>query len=350
MSLFVDIEKDLGAFHLRARLEARDETTALLGASGCGKSVTLKCIAGIMTPDRGRIVLNDRVLFDSEKKIDLAPQQRRVGYLFQQYALFPNMSVEQNILCGIREGTRAEKRALLSEKIRLFRLEGLEKKHPAQLSGGQQQRVALARILCSEPQAILLDEAFSALDSYLKWNLELELTELLSGFRGPILWVSHDRGECRRSCQSVCVMEDGRTGEVTPMEHLFCRPATLSAARLAGVRSFLPARPCEGGIALEGWDITLPQPASRERVTVAVPDDAVLLGGGAYTAVVQRVIHDLDGDLVLLRPEGAADAPPLQALLPEGSTAEVGRTLRFGLSAERCLCYDACGEIFSADR
>ena len=137
MSLFVDIEKDLGAFHLRARLEARDKTTALLGASGCGKSVTLKCIAGIMTPDRGRIVLNDRVLFDSEKKIDLAPQQRRVGYLFQQYALFPNMSVEQNILCGIREGTRAEKRALLSEKISLFRLEGLEKRHPAQLSGGQ---------------------------------------------------------------------------------------------------------------------------------------------------------------------------------------------------------------------
>ena len=134
------------------------------------------------------------------------------------------------------------------------------------------------------------------------------------------------------------------------MEQLFRRPATLSAARLAGVRSFLPARPCEGGIALEGWGITLPQPASRERVTVAVPDDAVLLDGGAYTAVVQRVIHDLDGDLVLLRPEGAADAPPLQALLPKGSTAEVGRTLRFGLSAERCLCYDACGEIFSADR
>ena len=194
MSLYVDIEKRLGAFHLRARLEVQDETTALLGASGCGKSVTLKCIAGIMTPDRGRIVLNDRVLFDSEKKIDLTPQQRRVGYLFQQYALFPNMTVEQNILCGIRAGSRSEKRALAAEKLRMFRLEGLEKKHPAQLSGGQQQRVALARILCSEPQAILLDEPFSALDSYLKWNLELELTELLSGFRGPILWVSHDLG------------------------------------------------------------------------------------------------------------------------------------------------------------
>ena len=203
MSLYVDIEKRLGVFRLQSKFEVADETLALLGASGCGKSVTLKCIAGIMTPDRGRIVLNGRVLFDSEKKIDLTPQQRRVGYLFQQYALFPNMTVEQNILCGIRAGSRSEKRSLAAEKLRMFRLEGLEKKYPAQLSGGQQQRVALARILCSEPQAILLDEPFSALDSYLKWNLELELSDLLAGFRGPILWVSHDLGECYRNCQKV---------------------------------------------------------------------------------------------------------------------------------------------------
>ena len=113
MSLSVDIEKKLGAFHLRSQFEAPDETMALLGASGCGKSMTLKCIAGIVTPDRGRIVLGGRVLFDSEKKINLPPQQRRVGYLFQQYALFPNMSVEQNILCGIRSGDKAEKRRVL---------------------------------------------------------------------------------------------------------------------------------------------------------------------------------------------------------------------------------------------
>ena len=230
MSLYVDIEKRLGTFRLQSKFEVADETLALLGASGCGKSVTLKCIAGIMTPDRGHIVLNDRVLFDSEKKIDLTPQQRRVGYLFQQYALFPNMTVEQNILCGIRAGSRSEKRALAAEKIRMFRLEGLEKKHPAQLSGGQQQRVALARILCSEPQAILLDEPFSALDSYLKWNLELELSDLLAGFRGPILWVSHDLGECCRNCQKVCVMENGVSSSVTDMETLVRYPATQGAA------------------------------------------------------------------------------------------------------------------------
>ena len=257
MSLYVDIEKRLGTFRLQSKFEVADETLALLGASGCGKSVTLKCIAGIMTPDRGHIVLNDRVLFDSEKKIDLTPQQRRVGYLFQQYALFPNMTVEQNILCGIRAGSRSEKRALAAEKIRMFRLEGLEKKHPAQLSGGQQQRVALARILCSEPQAILLDEPFSALDSYLKWNLELELSDLLAGFRGPILWVSHDLGECCRNCQKVCVMENGVSSSVTDMETLVRHPATQSAARLTGCRNFLPARRCEGGVRLDGWDILL---------------------------------------------------------------------------------------------
>ena len=156
--------------------------------------MTLKCIAGIEKPDHGTITLDGRVLFDSEKHINLTPQQRRVGYLFQQYALFPNMTAAQNILCGIRTGSRAEKKEKLAALLRTFRLEGPEKKLPAQLSGGQQQRVALARILASEPQAILLDEPFSALDSYLKWELELELGELLGAFDGPILWVSHELG------------------------------------------------------------------------------------------------------------------------------------------------------------
>ena len=111
MALYVDIEKKLGSFHLRAKFEVDGETLALLGASGCGKSMTLKCIAGIERPDRGRIVLDGETLFDSEAHIDLPPQKRRVGYLFQQYALFPNMTAEQNILCGIRSGTRAERRA-----------------------------------------------------------------------------------------------------------------------------------------------------------------------------------------------------------------------------------------------
>ena len=339
MSLVVDIEKKLGSFTLHSKFETGSGTMALLGASGCGKSVTLKCIAGIMTPDKGRIVLDGETLFDSEQRIDLTPQQRRVGYLFQQYALFPNMTVSQNIQCGIRTGSRAEKQQRAAEQLRRFRLEGLEKKYPAQLSGGQQQRVALARILASEPRAILLDEPFSALDSFLKWNLELELSDLLSEFRGPILWVSHDLGECCRNCQTVCVMENGVSGPVTDMETLVRHPTTQGAARLAGCRNFLPARRCEGGVCIDGWNITLPLETEGEGVTVAIPDDAVALSEDGHSAEVYRVIHDLHTTVVVLRPTYGADVPPLRVVLPETVRAAQGDTLRFSLRPDKCLCW-----------
>ena len=340
MSLCVDIEKKLGAFHLRAQFEAQDETTALLGASGCGKSVTLKCIAGIMTPDRGRIALGGRVLFDSERKIDLPPQQRRVGYLFQQYALFPNMTVEQNILCGIRREHRAERKALLAEKIRIFRLEGLEKKHPAQLSGGQQQRVALARILSSEPEAILLDEPFSALDSYLKWNLELELSDLLALFRGPILWVSHDLGECCRNCRSVCVMEDGKTGAVTGMDALLRCPESVSTARLAGCKNFLAAEEKNGAVCLPEWDLALPLDAKGKTfTTLGIPDGALTLrDDGALRCKVLRVIPGVEESILLLRPEGCAEtAPALRVTAARGLPLQAGARVTVALDLDRLL-------------
>ncbi|MBR3585808.1 MAG: ATP-binding cassette domain-containing protein, partial [Oscillospiraceae bacterium] len=166
MSLIVDIHRTLGAFTLDVTFEAENGVTCLLGASGCGKSFTLKCIAGIEKPDSGHIELDGVVLYDSEKRINLPPQERQVGYLFQNYALFPNMTVRQNILCGLhREKNRAEKAQKLSEMLKLMQLEGLENHRPAQLSGGQQQRVALARILVNEPRMLMLDEPFSALDA-----------------------------------------------------------------------------------------------------------------------------------------------------------------------------------------
>lgn len=341
MSISVDIEKKLGAFTLRVQFETPGGTMALLGASGCGKSVTLKCIAGIMTPDRGRIVLDGETLFDSERGIDLTPQQRRVGCLFQQYALFPTMTVAQNIRCGIRSGERSEKKRQTAELLRRFRLEGLEKKYPAQLSGGQQQRVALARILASEPRAILLDEPFSALDSFLKWNLELELSDLLADFTGPVLWVSHDLGECCRNCGSVCVMENGRSSPVTDMETLLRRPATVGAAQLLGCRNFLTARRCEGGVRLEGWDIVLPLETTAERVTVAIPDEAVSWEGGGCRAQILRVIRDLRGTAAVLRCPAAPSAPPLRVALPADGAAAAGDTVFFTLSAARCWHWEA---------
>lgn len=340
MSLVVDIEKKLGGFLLRSKFETGSGTMALLGASGCGKSVTLKCIAGIMTPDKGRIVLDGETLFDSEKHIDLTPQRRQVGYLFQQYALFPNMTVLQNIQCGIRTGSRAEKQQRASEQLRRFRLEGLEKKYPAQLSGGQQQRVALARILASEPRAILLDEPFSALDGFLKWNLEMELADFLSDFSGPILWVSHDLGECFRSCRSVCIMDNGASLPVTDMETLVHHPATQCAARLVGLRNFLPGRRCEGGVRIDGWEMVLPLQAVSEQVTVAIPESAIVLAREGYTARVCRVIRDLHDTVAVLRPVQDADAQLLRVVLPEGMAVAEGDVISFALLADQCLQWE----------
>ena len=309
MSLLVEIEKQLGNFHLNVRFQAETETLALLGASGCGKSMTLKCIAGI--------VLNGRVLFDSEARIALPPQQRRVGYLFQNYALFPTMTVEKNILCGIRSGSKAEKNAALPATLHHFRLEGLEKRYPAQLSSGQQQRVALARILCSQPEVILLDEPFSALDSYLKWDLELKLSDFLENFSGPILWVSHDRGEVFRNCKRVCVLDQGASQGTFTLRQLFHEPETEAAARLSGCKNIVEAVPAGSAVTLPAWGLTLscgkPVPADicqagiRARHVMTVPEGTP----DAFYCTVERVIQDVFTTIVLLRPEGAASGAPL---------------------------------------
>ena len=340
MSLLIDIEKRLGSFHLQVQLQAQDEVTALSGASGCGKSMTLKCIAGIVTPDRGRIVLNDRVLFDSAAHIDLPPQRRRMGYLFQNYALFPTMTVEKNILCAI-PGSKTEKGAALSDAVRRFRLEGLEHHYPAQLSGGQQQRVALARILCTRPEAILLDEPFSALDSFLKWKLELELSDLLADFHGPILWVSHDRGEVFRNCKKVCVMEQGQSQGMFSLRQLFHEPETEAAARLSGCKNIVEAVPAGNAVTLPQWGLTLD-------CGKAVPADVCWVGirahhvtaapegtEGAFRCAVERVIQDVFTTIVLLRPEHAApDAPPLRMELEREDWYALNRPYRLWIAVQ----------------
>ena len=175
MAIDVEIKKKTGNFCLEVKFCAEEEIFALLGASGCGKSMTLKCIAGIETPDEGHIILNGRVLFDSEKKINIIPQKRKVGYMFQDYALFPNMTVEKNIMAGMGKHPSVE---IVQNYIERFQLNGLENRLPAQLSGGQKQRVALARMMAAEPEILLLDEPLSALDSYLKWQMEEELMKI----------------------------------------------------------------------------------------------------------------------------------------------------------------------------
>ena len=243
MSLVVDIRKKLGSFTLQASFETQGGILGLLGASGCGKSMTLKCIAGIEKPDRGHIELDGTVLFDAKKGINLAPQQRRVGYLFQNYALFPNMTVRQNILCGLHR----EKDALVREKrlreiLQLMQLEGLEQHRPHQLSGGQAQRTALARILVNEPRLLMLDEPFSALDSHLREKLQMELRNLLKEYGHDVLMVTHSRDEAYHMCGQLAVMHDGRVLTQQDTRKLFADPHSVPAAILTGCKNIAPAR------------------------------------------------------------------------------------------------------------
>ena len=242
MQLILDFEKKLEDFHLRVAYEGEASRIGILGASGCGKSMTLRSIAGIETPDRGLIRLGGRDLFDRDKKINLRPQERRVGYLFQNYALFPAMTVEQNIMAGVR-GTKLEKEGRVQEMVRAFKLEGLEKRRPAELSGGQQQRVALARIIACRPQALLLDEPFSAMDYFLKEKLRLEMKQVLQKYEGLSILVTHDRDEAYQLCDHLLLMHEGSIIAGGPTKEIFDHPGTVEAARLTGCKNISRIRP-----------------------------------------------------------------------------------------------------------
>ena len=315
MELTVSIRKKLRTFELCTEFTAQDEVFALLGASGCGKSMTLKCIAGIETPDSGFIRLGERVLFDSRKHINLPPQKRHVGYLFQHYALFPNMTIAQNIAFAAA-GTKEEKREKTAENIRRFSLEGLENAYPAALSGGQQQRAAFARILASEAELLMLDEPFSALDSYLKWKLERELMRVLEQYDGAALLVSHDRGEVYRLSDRIAVMDHGRISAVNTKHELFDNPNTLAGTLLTGCKNVSRAYALsDGRLMAEEWGMELS--AVRE-----VPEDLKYVGIRAhyfermegpgentFLMEVVQVIEDTFSYLVMVRLAGTEHEP-----------------------------------------
>ncbi len=238
--LKAEIRKRLKEFELDVRFTAKKGCLGILGPSGCGKSMTLKSIAGIVRPDSGKITFQgsgmgrEKAFYDSGRKMDLPPRKRRVGYLFQNYALFPNMTVEQNVVAGLRTGNRREK---AREMIGRFRLEGLEKRYPRQLSGGQQQRVALARILAYEPDVLLFDEPFSAMDTFLREKLRLELTKALKSYDGVSVLVTHDRDEAYQLCDRLMLLDQGKMLAYGPTQDIFANPGTCQAARLTGCKN-----------------------------------------------------------------------------------------------------------------
>ncbi len=235
--LKVNIQKKLKEFDLDVEFELKKGCLGILGPSGCGKSMTLKSVAGIVDPDSGVVSLTadeETVYFDSNKKINLKPQKRNVGYLFQNYALFPNMTVEENVAIGVSKSSGGK---TVSEIIKRFRLDGLEKRYPRQLSGGQQQRVALARILAYSPDVILLDEPFSAMDTFLKEQLRIELQNSLKDFNGLSILVTHDRDEAFQFCDELIILDEGKIIAKGKTYELFENPKKVQVARLTGCKN-----------------------------------------------------------------------------------------------------------------
>ena len=242
MELIVDIYKKLPGFTLETNLVSGSEALGLMGASGSGKSMTLRCIAGLEKPDKGRIVLNGNILFDSEKGINLPCQKRKIGFLFQNYALFPNMTVEENIGFALDKISKERKNRIVSEMIDIVKLGGLEKRYPSQLSGGQQQRTALARAIAIEPEALLLDEPLSALDDHLRSHMIKQLVDVLSNYRGITVFVTHNMEEAYRLCEKLIIISNGQVEAQGFKEELLKYPPTMESARLTGCKNFSAAR------------------------------------------------------------------------------------------------------------
>ena len=325
MKLEVRIKKKLGKFLLDVAFES-DGVLGLLGASGCGKSMTLKCIAGVEKPDEGRIVLDGRVLFDSEKRIHLSPQERKVGYLFQDYALFPNMMVAQNIQCGTKD--KKEVQAYLKR----FDLEQVQKLYPAQLSGGQKQRTALARMLAAKPQALLLDEPFSALDNFLKARMERELMNVLDDFAGPVVFVSHDRNEAYRLTDTIAVMEQGSIVDISEKHALFKAPKTLAATLLTGCKNVTRVEPlADGSYLAPDWGIRLQAPKDGAiryvyagfRAHYAIPVDEISQEStNMIECEIVREIEDTFSIVIQFYPKGLTDRTEYSLLTYETGKEE----------------------------
>ena len=236
--LDIQIQKQLEGFTLELDLRVQTGITVLFGPSGAGKSMTLGCIAGLVTPDAGRIVINGTVVFDAQAGVNLPPQQRRVGYVTQDYLLFPHLTVAQNIAYGLKGRSRREKQATVGRMLKLMHLEGLEHRRPRELSGGQQQRVALARALVTEPRVLLLDEPFSALDGPIRARLRRDLMRIQRDFALPVLFVTHDLAEAYLLADRIAVVERGRILQVGTPEEVVYRPRNRRVAEVTGGTNF----------------------------------------------------------------------------------------------------------------
>lgn len=236
--LELNIKKKLNNFTLDIECKLDSNRIGILGGSGAGKSMILKMLAGIEKPDKGYIKLDDRLLFDSEKKTDIKPKDRHIGYCFQNYALFPNLTVYENIVIGLSKSERADADKFLEK----FELTKIKNSKPNKISGGQAARVAMARILIRKPKVLLFDEAFSALDIYLRDHIQEEIAQILEDFEGSAIFVSHSRDELYRLCDSMMVIDSGKISNLGNTKEIFKFPKTKTAAILTGCKNISDIR------------------------------------------------------------------------------------------------------------
>ncbi len=274
--LEVSIKKKLKGFSLDVSFSAGKEIMAVLGPSGSGKTMTLQCIAGLLKPDEGYIRLDGRTLFDSSSKTNLSPQTRKVGFVFQNYALFPHLTVRDNIAYGIRHRQKPDIAKRVSQLVTDMHLSGLEHRYPKQLSAGQQQRVALARAIAPEPDVLLLDEPFSALDAMVKEQLEVELLNLQKIYDGPILFITHNLSEGYKLASKIAIYDSGTVVQCDKKEKLVNSPASLTVARLTGCRNIFSGEISK----VSGGDVWIDVPGYGSfRTILHHPENSCLVPG-----------------------------------------------------------------------
>ncbi|MBM4235776.1 MAG: ABC transporter ATP-binding protein [Firmicutes bacterium] len=240
--LEVNIKRALPGFTLDISLTVNEEIVSILGPSGSGKTMTLFCIAGLVRPDAGLIKLNNRIIYSSADQIFIAPRNRKIGFVFQNYALFPHLTVAENIAYGLAGQPKPTVSKKVAELLEVINIPALKDRYPAELSSGQQQRVALARAIAPEPEALLLDEPFSALDTYRKERMEYELLSLYRYYRGDILFVTHDLEQGFKLGKQIAVYDNGKIVQYADKYTVISNPVNRTAARLSGFKNLIEGR------------------------------------------------------------------------------------------------------------
>lgn len=310
MTIKVDIKKNFGDFKLEASFMTDEKCTGILGQSGSGKSMILRCIAGIVKPDEGSIYIGDRLVFDSKSKINMPIRDRNVGFLFQNYALFPNMNVEKNILSAFKGKDKTQNEKKLKELLKLLKIENLKNLKPHQLSGGQAQRVSMARMLGMEPDIMLLDEPFSALDYSLKTELQIDLYDLIKNSQKQTLLVTHNRDEVYRFCDLVVAVDGGKTISVGGKEDIFEKPKNVPTAKLIGIKNIFEVESISGNtLRLKGVDFNFEFNSNEKPGFVGIRAHDIETGNGREKNVLEvevlKILEEPFEKTLVLKPKNS---------------------------------------------